>query len=99
MDKNNLVEDMGFNGDHGLSFYDGCMYGKHHHTQFPLSGDSCAKEFFGLVHTNLCGPMATFHGRAKYFLTFIDDFSRKAFFNIMKTKFGMMTNLRFSKLW
>jgi hypothetical protein len=92
MDKNSLVEDMDFNGDHDLSFYDGCMYGKHHHTTFPLSEGSCAKEILGLMHTNLWGPMATSHGEAKYFLTFINGFSKKTFFYIMKTKFGVMTN-------
>jgi hypothetical protein len=80
MDKNSFVEDMDFNGDHDLSFYDGYMYGKHHHIPFPLSGSSCAKEIIGLVYTNLCGPMATSHGKAKYFLTFIDDLSKKAFY-------------------
>ncbi len=53
---------MNFNGDHDLSFCDGCVYGKQHCTmyfQFPLHGGYYAKEMFGLVHTNLCGPMAT----------------------------------------
>jgi hypothetical protein len=36
MDKINLVENMDFNGDHDLSFCDGYVYGKHHHTPFPL---------------------------------------------------------------
>ncbi len=35
----------------------------------------------------------TFHGGAKYFLAFIDDFFRKTFFNTMKTKFGVLDNL------
>jgi hypothetical protein len=69
MDKNNLVEGMDFNGDHDLNFCDRCVYGKHHNTPFLLSGGFYAKEILRLVHTNLCGPMATtFHGRAKYFL-------------------------------
>jgi len=97
MDKNNLVEGMNFNGNHDMSFCDGCVYGKQHCTmyfQFPLCGGSRAKEMFGLVHTNLCGPMATFHGGANYFLTFIDDFSWKTFFYTMKTKFGMFDKLK-----
>jgi len=67
MEKNNLVEGMDFNGDHDLSFYDGCVYGKHHHTPFPLNGGSHAKEIIGLVHINLCGPMVIFHGRQSIF--------------------------------
>jgi hypothetical protein len=42
--------------------------------------------------------MATSHGRAKYFLTFIDDFSRKTFLYTMKIKFGMLDKLKVSKL-
>jgi hypothetical protein len=43
--------------DHNLNFYDGCVYRKHHHTPFSLSGGSSAKEIFGLVHIDICGPM------------------------------------------
>jgi hypothetical protein len=59
MDRNNLVESMDINGNHDLSFYDGCVYCKHHHAPFPLNGDSCAKEILGRMHIDLCGPMAT----------------------------------------
>jgi hypothetical protein len=38
---------MDLNGDHDLSFCDGCVYGKHHYTPFLLSGGSCAKEVLG----------------------------------------------------
>jgi hypothetical protein len=65
---------MDLNGNHDLSFCDGCGHGKHHHTPFPLSGGSCAKEILILVHTYLCGSMATSHGGAKHLKTFIDDF-------------------------
>jgi hypothetical protein len=58
MDRNNLVEGMDFNGGHDWNFYNGCVYGKHHHTPFPLNGGgSCAKEILGIVHIDLCGPM------------------------------------------
>ncbi len=46
-----------------------------------MSGDYHAKETIGLVHTNLCGPIArTFHGGAKYF--------KETFYYTIKTKFG-----------
>ncbi len=38
--------------------------------------------------------MATSHGKAKYFLTFINDFSRKTLFYTMKTKFGVFDKLK-----
>jgi hypothetical protein len=67
MGKINLIEGMDLNGDHDLSFCDGCAYGKHHLTPFPLNGGSHAKEIIGLVHINLCGPMVTFHGKQNIF--------------------------------
>jgi hypothetical protein len=62
------------------------VYGKHHCTPFPSSGGSHAKKICGFMHINLCGPMATSHGGVKYFLTFIDDFSRKTFLYTIKIK-------------
>jgi hypothetical protein len=53
-------------GIHDLSFYDGCVYGKHHHTPFLWNGDSSTKSILEIVHINLCGSMARmFHGREK----------------------------------
>jgi hypothetical protein len=81
MDKNNLVEVMDLNANNDFNFCDRCVYSKHHCTPFPLNEGSHAKEILKFVHTNLCGPMAkTSHGRAKYFITFIDDLSKKTNF-------------------
>jgi hypothetical protein len=50
------------------------------------------------VHINLYNPTTTtLHGRAKYFLTFIDDLSRKTFFHTMKTKFNVFDKLKVFK--
>jgi hypothetical protein len=38
-----------------------------------------------------------FHGKAKYFLTFINDFFRKTFFHTMKSKFSVFDKLKFFK--
>ncbi len=52
------------------------------------------------MHINLYGPMViTSHGRAKYFLTFIDDFFRKTFFYIMKIKFEVFDKFKFFKVF
>jgi hypothetical protein len=88
---------MDLNGDHNLSFCDGCGHGKHHCTPFPLSKGSRAKEIFSFVHTYLCGSMATSHGGEKYFLTFIDDCFMKIFLYTMKTKFGVLDKLNIFK--
>ncbi len=40
-----------------------------------------------IVHTNVCGPMkTTSHVGARYFLTFIDDFSKKIHVYLLKAK-------------
>jgi hypothetical protein len=61
MDINNFIEGMDLNGNHDLNFHNGCVYGKHHCTPFPLNEGSCAKEIFGHVHSDLCNLMATCH--------------------------------------
>ncbi len=40
-----------------------------------------------IVHSDVCGPMmTTSHGGAQYFLTFIDNFSRKTHVYLLKAK-------------
>jgi hypothetical protein len=54
-----------------------CILGKNKRSSFPLSSTQ-SKQNLKLVHTDLCGPMKTGSiGGIFYFLTFIDDFSRK----------------------
>lgn len=46
-----------------------------------------ARQKLGFVHSDLCGPMQTASlGGAKYFVTFIDDFYRKAWIYLLKDK-------------
>jgi hypothetical protein len=62
-----------------------------------LSGGSHAKEIIGLLHIDLCDPMATFHGGAREFLTFIENFSKKTFFHTIKIKFSVLDKLKVFK--
>ncbi len=57
MDKSNLVEGMDFNGDHDLSFCDGCVYGKQHcmmYFEFSLGGFSCKRNVWACAHEPMC---------------------------------------------
>ena len=46
-----------------------------------------AKEVLDLVHTDLCGPINTrARGMSEYFVTFIDDYSRYGYINLMHHK-------------
>jgi transposase InsO family protein len=55
-------------------------------TSFPNS-DTKSVGVLDLVHTDVCGPMSrvSLSGR-EYYLTFIDDYSRKTWIYFMKTK-------------
>ena len=47
-----------------------------------------AKEVLDLVHTDLCGPIRTnARGGYKYFIIFIDDYSRYEYIYLMRHKF------------
>ncbi len=66
---------------------EGCVKAKHQRTSFPKDGATRASQLLEIVHTDVCGPMkTTSHGGARYFLTFIDDFSRKTHVYLLKAK-------------
>lgn len=63
-----------------------CVAGKQNKLPFQISGKR-AKNLLDLVHSDLCGPMSVESiGGAKYFITFIDDHSRKMFLYFIKNK-------------
>jgi len=65
----------------------GCVLGKHHRDSFEKRASWHASAPLQLVHSDLCGPLpvASFSG-CKYFLTFIDDFSRRTWVYFLKLK-------------
>ena len=55
----------------------GCVSGKYHKEKFDKEQIWRASYPLELIHTNLCGPMQNKSvGGNKYFITFIDDYSR-----------------------
>ncbi|XP_048323873.2 retrovirus-related Pol polyprotein from transposon TNT 1-94 [Ziziphus jujuba] len=63
-----------------------CLFGKQHRVSFSSSA-SRKSELLSLVHSDVCGPMEVESlGGNKYFLTFIDDASRKVWVYFLKTK-------------
>lgn len=64
-----------------------CIEGKQTRVPFPKKSFTRATQALGLIHTDLCGPMPMVSlGGAKYFLTFIDDFTRKTFVYFLHNK-------------
>lgn len=69
-----------------LSFCEHCILGKSARVSFRPS-TYIITDRLDYIHSDLWGPTrVTTHGGAKYFLTFIDDFSRKLWVYMLKTK-------------
>jgi hypothetical protein len=62
-----------------------CIYGKQNRETFP-TGSWHANKCLQLVHSDLCGPLETSLGGCKYFLLFIDDYSRMTWVYFLKEK-------------
>lgn len=62
-----------------------CIARKQHRVPF---GDSthCVKGPLDVIHTDLCGPIGASISGLRYFLLFIDDYSRKMWVYFLKTK-------------
>jgi hypothetical protein len=54
-----------------------CFKGKQTRLRFKSTSNSRRKELLELIHSDVCGPMRESIGRAKYFVTFLDDGNRK----------------------
>ena len=65
----------------------GCVRRKHHRDSFDKCASWHAWVPLELVHSDLCGPLpsASFSG-FKYFLTFVDDYSRRTWVYFLKLK-------------
>ena len=56
---------------------------------------SRANDLLELVHSDVCGPMSTqAKGGHKYFITFIDDYSRFGYVYLMKRKSETFENFK-----
>lgn len=63
-----------------------CLQGKQARKPFNSTGTR-AKQLLEIVHSDVCGPFSvTSMGGAKYFLLFLDDFSRMVFVYMLKQK-------------
>lgn len=73
--------------------------GKQARLPFPTS-KSQSKNFLDLIQYDLCGDMEEVSiGGARYFLTLIDDFSRKTFIYFFKSKGDVLICVNDFKVW
>ena len=64
----------------------GCALGKNIKKPFPSSNNR-SKEILDLIHSDVCGPMPLRSlGGSLYYVIFIDDYSRKTWLYLLKTK-------------
>ena len=66
---------------------EGCIMGKHHRTPFPKHSTRVTTKPLELIHSDVCGPMSVPSiGGSRYFISFIDNFSRYTVTYMMKKK-------------
>jgi hypothetical protein len=64
----------------------GCALGKNIKKPFP-SNNNRSKEILDLIHSDVCGLMLVkYLGGSSYYVIFIDDYSRKTWLYLLKTK-------------
>ena len=77
-----------------------CIKGKAHRTAMPQIATHRAKKPGELVHSDVCGPMSIPSlGGARYFVTFIDDYSRYVVVRLMKSKAEVMQHFMEYQTW
>ena len=78
-----------------LEFCKNCVLGKSHKLSFP-KGNHSSKEVLEYIHSDLWGSPLVVEslGGCHYFVTFIDDFSKKVWIYFLKTKDEVFQNLK-----
>ena len=84
--------------NHPKQLCETCLLGKHARRSFPKETTSRTSKPLQLVHTDVCGPIdPPSFGKRKYFLLFIDDFSRKTWVYFLKKKSEVFVAFKNSK--
>jgi hypothetical protein len=69
-----------------VNFCEHCIYGKQNHVRFP-SGATREKGILELIHSDVFGPVPVPSlGGSLYYVSFIDDFSRKTWLYFLRKK-------------
>ncbi|KAG6543704.1 hypothetical protein Mapa_014888 [Marchantia paleacea] len=78
-----------------LAFCGACAQGKSHKASFPKKSLHRSEELLDLIHSDVCGkiPHKSLLG-AQYYVTFIDDKSRKSFLYLLKSKDNVLEKFK-----
>ena len=67
--------------------YEECVQAKQHKNNFSKDAGSKSKAILEIIYSDVCGPIQVDSiGGNRYFVTFIDDFSRKLWTYLIKKK-------------
>ena len=78
-----------------MDFYESCVYGKQKRVSFVKTGKENKKEKLELVHTDVWGPaQVSSLGGSHYYVTFIDDATRKVWVNFLRQKFDIFQTFK-----
>ena len=81
--------------NHPNQLCEACLIGKHARRSFLKEALSHATKPLQLVHIDVCGPInPPSFGKSKYFILFIDDFSRKTWVYFLKQKLEAFVALK-----
>ena len=83
-----------------LSFCEACIAGKMQRKPFSTIGEIHSMQKLQLIHSDVCGPMPTESiGGNKYFVTFIDDYSRCCAVYFLKSKSEILEKFKQFEMW
>jgi hypothetical protein len=77
-----------------FDFCENCLYGKKNQLRF-LSGATRAEGILQLVHSDVFGPVSVPSlGKSMYYVSFIDDFSRKTWIYFLRKKYEVFDRFK-----
>uniref|UniRef100_A0A4Y0BLU3 Retrovirus-related Pol polyprotein from transposon TNT 1-94 n=1 Tax=Anopheles funestus TaxID=62324 RepID=A0A4Y0BLU3_ANOFN len=71
-----------------------CLKAKMSRTPFPKVSEGKTQNSLELIHTDLSGPLESTPSGNKYYMTFIDDFTRMTFVYLLQSKSDAATKIR-----
>lgn len=71
------------------------MKGKQHREAFPMHSSWRASQKLELIHAYICGPIKPeSHSKKRYFISFIDDYSRKTWVSLLAEKSAALESFK-----
>ena len=89
--RHELVQGMHLKAHPHMGICEYCALGKHHRLPFHTSTSTHSHAVLDLIHTDICGPFPTSKSQYRYFITFIDDFSRYTYVYLLRHKSEALT--------